>query len=99
MKQVFLFSIYWFVSGVVVGLGLQSIYGFEVVLPCGALNMALGLIGLLIITRHERAHKAFYGDPREHEGGGCALTILVALPVSMLLLGVLWWLLGKLRLF
>jgi hypothetical protein len=67
-------------------------------MSCGAFNMVIGLIGLLIVTRNTQAHKAFYGDPRDQEGGGCALAILFGLPFSMLLLGVLWWLLGKLGL-
>ena len=92
MKQAILFSLFWFIAGAAIGLGLQSLYGVNWIISCGALNMAIGLVLLLLVTRNERAYRAFYG---EGEQGGLRLAVLVSFPVVLLFLGVLWWLLGK----
>jgi len=88
-----IFSAIWFVSGAAVGLGIESLSGVDVVLLCGATNMATGLIALAVVLRAEKARQAFYG---EDERGGLALAVLVALPVAALLFGVLWWVMEKL---
>lgn len=77
------------------GLGIESFFGANgILLPCGAANMLLGLLMLLLVLRDERARQAFYG---EGESGGLALAILVAaIPAMTLVMGLIWWLMGQL---
>ena len=77
------------------GLGIEFFFGSnDLILSCGATNMLLGLIMLLLVLRDERARRAFYG---EGESGGLALAILVAaIPAMTLAMGLIWWLMGQL---
>jgi hypothetical protein len=86
------FALAWFVSGAAIGLGLKSMFGVDLVLFCGGLNVIIGISALLLVLRNDRARRSFYG---EGERGGLALGMLIVMPVTLLLLGVLWWLLGK----
>jgi hypothetical protein len=86
----------WAVTGAVVGLGLRSLYGVNWIAPCGLLNMIIGLILLLLVTRNETTHRIFYEGPGNEEDLSLAVAALWALPVAAALAGVIWWLLGKL---
>jgi len=92
MRQAIIYAVLWFVAGVAMGFGIQSVFGVDLALQCGTLNMAAGLVLLLVVLRNEPAYRAFYG---EGEKGGLALAILVMLPFVFLFMGVLWWLAGK----
>jgi hypothetical protein len=77
------------------GLGIQSYFHVkDLILPCGAANMLIGLVLLVIVLRREQARLAFYGEGEE---GGLALAILVAgIPAMTLAVGLIWWLMSKL---
>lgn len=85
----------WALTGAMVGVGIDAIYGTEWVLPCGALNVMIGLSLLLFATRNETTRKIFYEGPSRKEESSLFIAILWALPVAIGLVGVIWWLLGK----
>lgn len=95
MRPALIFAGIWFVAGAAMGLGIQSYFGAKkIVIPCGAANMLIGLVLLLIVLRNQKARRAFYG---EDERGGIALAFVVgAIPTAMLMVGLIWWLLGQL---
>ena len=82
----------------VVGLGLQTATGADMILFCGGINALAGLFGLtIVISLSERARKAFYDDPRGDERGGWLLFFLIALPIPLFFCGLMLWLLGPLK--
>ena len=85
----------WIVAGAVVGLGINSLYGGSWVIPCGVLNMIVGLFLLLVVTRNDSARKIFYEGPSHEDERSLLVALLWALPVAAALAGVIWWLLGK----
>ena len=85
----------WAVTGALVGLGLNSLTGGDWLLPCGALNVAIGMILLQMVTRSETARRLFYEGEREEDQLSLGVAALWAIPVFLALTGVLWWILGK----
>ncbi|MFN8492696.1 MAG: hypothetical protein U0350_34155 [Caldilineaceae bacterium] len=57
----------WAVTGALVGLGLNSLAGGEWIIPCGSLNVAVGMTLLQLVTRNEAARRLFYDGEREEE--------------------------------
>jgi len=89
-------AILWGVTGALVGLGLQSMFGGDNwIMPCGSLNVALGMILLQLVTRSERARKLLYEGKAEEDYLNLGLAALWGIPVMLALLGILWWVLGK----
>jgi hypothetical protein len=91
VKQLILFALWWFAAGCIVGLGINALGGPNAVIWCGGVNAIIGLVGLALALRQEQARAAFYG---EGEGGGIALALLIGLPVSIILVGLIWVVMG-----
>ncbi len=89
-------AVLWAGTGALVGVGLNALYGKDWIMPCGALNMIFGLSLLLLVSRNETARKIFYEGPDREDESSVWVAILWALPVAIGLVGVIWWLLGKL---
>lgn len=89
-------AIIWGVTGALTGLGLQSMFGGDNwIMPCGSLNMAIGMILLQLVTRSEKARKLLYEGKAEADYLNLGLAALWGLPVMTAFLGILWWVLGK----
>lgn len=89
-------AIIWGVTGALIGLGLQSMFGGNNwIMPCGSLNLAIGMILLQLVTRSERARKLLYEGKAEEDYLNLGLAALWGIPVMLAFLGVLWWVLGK----
>lgn len=89
-------AILWAVTGALVGLGLQSMFGGDNwIMPCGSLNVALGMILLQLVTRSERARRLLYEGKAEEDYLNLGLAALWGIPVMLAFLGILWWVLGK----
>lgn len=98
MKHILLIlamAVFWGVSGLVVGVGLDALFGGELVLTCASLNVLIGLLLLLLTTRNEHARRMFYEGPRGEEPGLVPIALLWAFPIVLVFVGVLWWLLAQ----
>lgn len=60
LVPVVILAVLWAFTGALVGFGIDRLYGTEWILPCGALNVIIGLGLLLLATRNETARKIFY---------------------------------------
>jgi hypothetical protein len=90
-------ALLWLITGVLVGLGLESLTGNSgLLLPCGTLNIAIGMMLLQLATRSEAGRRLFYEGRKEEDYLNLGLAALWGLPVIMALAGLLWWLMGKL---
>ena len=69
--------------------------GANWIMPCGSLNVALGMILLQLVTRSERARRLLYEGKAEEDYLNLGLAALWGIPVMLALLGILWWVLGK----
>lgn len=98
MKNILLIAalaLFWAISGLVVGVGLNALFAGEWLLTCAALNVVMGMLLLLLTTRNKQARRMFYEGPRGAEPGFVSLAILWAIPIVLVFLGVLWWLLAQ----
>ncbi|MEM7127930.1 MAG: hypothetical protein AAF702_16470 [Chloroflexota bacterium] len=50
---------------------------------------------LLLITRNEQARRLFYEGAKEDEPGSLILAILWTLPFSLMVAGLIWWLMAQ----
>ncbi len=60
-------------------------------LPCALLNLILGYAFLLIVTRSHRGARLFYQGSRGEEKSSPLIALVWALLLSLLILGLLWW--------
>jgi len=86
----------WAIAGAAVGAGIGALYGGTWVAWCSSLNVIVGLVLLLFVSRNPRARGLFYGDRRSDEQpAGMLVAVLWAFPFTLLFLGLLWLLLGR----
>jgi len=88
-------AVFWGVSGLVVSLGLNAMFGGNWAVFCTSLNVIAGLLLLLLATRNPTARRIFYEGPRGEEPGILFLALLWAVPIVLMFLGIIWWLLGQ----
>lgn len=94
---IFGIALLWLVTGALVGLGLESLTGSSgLLLPCGTLNIAIGMILLQLATRSEAGRRLFYEGRKEEDYLNLGLAAVGGVPIIMALVGLLWWLMGKL---
>ncbi|RIK34818.1 MAG: hypothetical protein DCC55_32235 [Chloroflexi bacterium] len=61
-----------------------------------SLNVIVGLLLLLLVSRNEQAKALFYGDREdEDQPAGIIIAILWTFPFTLLFLGLLWLLLAR----
>lgn len=96
-------AILWFLSGYVIGAGLDLLHTAEVLglaVPmaslCGLLNLLIGFLLLLRVISKDRPWRMFYEGPRPGEEGEFVVGVLWAMPIALLLGGVVLWLVGVL---
>ncbi len=89
MWTIALSALWWF-SGyaMIKSLGFENVWATI----CGSLNMSIGLIGLIIITRTPRGWRIFYEGPHPDEEGYLPIGLLFALPLGALLWAIVIWL-------
>jgi hypothetical protein len=92
---IFIVAGLWALTGLVVGLGLAALFGGNWLIECASLNLAIGMLFLQLITRHELGRRLFYEGIREEDQLHLGIAFLWAIPMAMALAGMLWWLVGK----
>lgn len=84
---------FWAVSGYVIGLaveiGIVPYPPLKVILA--SINVILGMMLFLGITRDPTAERIFFEGPRQDEEGLPAIGCLWAMPASLLILGLMMW--------
>ncbi|MEZ4864356.1 MAG: hypothetical protein R3C14_23790 [Caldilineaceae bacterium] len=95
ISLIFILAGVWAFTGIIVGLGLNSLTGGEWIISCGSLNVAIGMILLQLVTRNEAARRLFYEGEKEEDYLSIGVAALWAIPVLLALAGLLWWILGK----
>lgn len=94
---IFLVAILWAITGAIAGWGLQALFGGDNwVLPCGSLNMAVGMILLLLTTQNEGARRLFYEGEKEEDRLHLGIVLLWGFPIILAVSGILWFLASKL---
>jgi len=95
-RLVIALAVLWIVSGAIVGFSLEALFSLQWVVPCTSLNLMMGMILLLLVTRNEWARRMFYEGPRAGEDSSPLIGMLWALPLVLLIVGGVWWLLTHL---
>lgn len=89
-------ALLWAVTGILVGLGIASISGQgNWILPCGLLNIVIGMTLLQITTRNEAARKLFYEGKKEDDYISLGIVALWSIPIALAFLGIVWWIMGR----
>jgi hypothetical protein len=80
---------FWGISGYVIGWGLESLgLPYHIRMLLAPINMIVGLVGILFVTRSPRLRQIFYEGP-DNRGGDIAVGCLWAVPISLFLWGLL----------
>lgn len=76
---------------------MQSLFGIDgVLLSCGSLNVAIGLVLLQITTLSEHGRIFFYeGRKPDEDYLNFGVVLLWGFPIVLAFLGLLWWIVGK----
>lgn len=91
-------AVLWAVTGTIAGWGLQTFIGADgLLLSCGSLNVAIGMALLQITTLSEEGRNLFYeGIKPDEDYLNLGVVFLWGFPIILVLLGILWWVVGKL---
>ncbi len=90
------FALFWFASAY---LATGALTNWTWTWRCAWLNLIIGLVGLLLITRTELGERIFYQGPRGDEDGLWLVGVLWALPIVGFFLALLWWVARLLGIF
>jgi len=77
---------------------LSAYFTAEVWLPtrwaihCAAINALLGVLALIFSVSTQRGYRLFYYGPDEDGEGWIVIAILWSIPISIVIMGILWWL-------
>lgn len=92
---IFVLAVFWWLGGFVAGAGISTFFDVQWTLQCAVLNVIAGMIMLLLITRDEAARQIFYEGPTRNNPGLVIIALLWILPFSLMVAGVIWWLMGQ----
>lgn len=60
IRLIAILAFLWLFSGWLMGIALRALFQVNWIFPCASLNLILGLVLLLLITRNERERRIFY---------------------------------------
>ncbi len=82
-------ALFWFVSAY---LAIGALLPWSWAWNCAWINVILGLVGLLLVTRTELGERLFYEGPKGDEPGLLQIGCLWLIPAVGLVLASIWWL-------
>jgi hypothetical protein len=83
----------WGISGYAIGVAIEAM-GFNdypVGIICASINLILGMSLFLGITKDPTTERIFFEGPRPNERGRWEIGCLWAMPISLLLFGLIAW--------
>ncbi|MEZ4733421.1 MAG: hypothetical protein R3E79_40515 [Caldilineaceae bacterium] len=92
---IIMLALFWGISGSLIGVAINAFLDTSIIIQCASLNVIIGMILLLLVTRNETARRLFYDGPRGDEPGFLPIAILWTFPFILLFLGLFWWLLAQ----
>ncbi len=93
VKLQLILALFWFVSAY---LAIGALLPWEWAWRCAWLNLIIGMLALLGVTRTAYGNRMFYIGPKGDEDGLWAVGVLWAIPIVILFWAAIWW---GLRLF
>jgi hypothetical protein len=96
IKLQLILAAFWFVSAY---LAIDALFPWEWAWRCAWLNLIIGMLALLWITRTEFGDRMFYQGPQGEEDSWWPVGILWAIPVAIFFLAIIWWLIRLLGIF
>ena len=96
VKLQLILASFWFVS---VYLALGALVPWQWAWRCAWLNLIIGMVGLLMVTRSDDGDRIFYNGPRENESGRFIIAVLWALPAFWFAASLIWWVMRLLGVF
>lgn len=96
IKLQLILALFWFVTAY---LAMSAIVPEIWAWRCAWLNLVIGLLGLLIVTRTDGGDRLFYRGLQPGEPGRWQVGVLWAIPMVILFLAGLWWLARLLGLY
>ena len=88
-------AVLWILGGIVIGFALQALFDVQWVIQCTSLNLIIGMVMLLLVTRNKEMRQLFYEGPKEGEISSPLIGMMWTFPIVMVIVGVLWWLLAQ----
>lgn len=86
-------AMFWFISAyLAVGALLPAWSSWEWAWRCAWLNLIIGMLGLLLVTRTAEGDRVFYQGPEDGKPGLIRVALLWTIPAVGLCLALIWWL-------
>jgi hypothetical protein len=92
---VLILAMLWALGGLVVGVGINAFFGASWITTCALLNVMIGLLLLLLVTRNEEARRIFYNGNQNDDPGLLPIAVLWMFPMVLIFVGIIWWLLAQ----
>lgn len=87
--QQLLLAMFWFFSAYT---AVMALLPEEWAWRCAWLNLIIGMLGLLFVTRTRLGDRLFYEGPKGEESGSWRAGLLWAVPIVIFFLAIIWWL-------
>ena len=93
IKLQLILAMFWFISAyLAAGALLPSKWSaWEWAWRCAWLNLIIGLLSLLLITRTDYGDRMFYKGPQGDQPGMIQVALLWAIPFTIFCLALIWW--------
>lgn len=88
VKRQVILAAFWFITTFIAA---GALIPWEWAWRCAWLNLIIGLVSLLLLTRTELGDRMFYKGPQPGESGLWQVGLLWAIPVVILFWAILWW--------
>ena len=89
-------ALFWFLSAF---LAVGALTSWEWGWRCAWLNLIIGMLSLLFVTRTKLGERLFYEGPRGNEDNLWQIGLLWAIPMVIFFLAGIWWAMRLLGLF
>lgn len=96
IKLQLILASFWFLSAY---LAIGAVLPWTWAWRCALINVIIGLVGLLLVTKTKIGDRLFYEGPKGDRPGLIQIGMLWAFPVVGFMVAILWWLLRLLGIY
>lgn len=89
VRKQLLLGLFWFGSAY---LAVGALSSWEWAWRWGLINLIMGMLGLLVVTRTEKSDSLFYTGSRGEVWHSSIVVVLWFIPVAILFIASVWWL-------
>lgn len=94
LRLILLLAVLWLGSGALMGAALRALYGGNWIAPCATINLILGMLLLLWVTRTKQEEEILFEGREREESESSLAAALLGGPMILIFVAIVWGLLA-----